>query len=91
MASALKLKIDTYFHFPTTVSLHIYIRIRRNYVMSEYTCMYKVNTNLCLPLLQASSSVRLGTMKEESEHTETLGQGEQQNPDCEQRGWKHGV
>lgn len=53
--------------------------------------MYKVNTNPCLPLLQASSSVRLGTMKEESEHTETLGQGEQQNPDCEQRGWKHGV
>lgn len=53
--------------------------------------VYKVNMKLSLPLFQSRSSVHLGTTKEESEHIETLGQREQQNPDCEQRGWEHGV
>lgn len=53
--------------------------------------VYKVNMKLSLPLFQGRSSVHLRTMKEESEHSETLGQREQQNPDCEQRGWEHRV
>lgn len=53
--------------------------------------MYKVNMNVSLPLFQGRSSVHLGTTKEEPEHTETLGQREQQNPDCEQRGWERRV
>lgn len=57
--------------------------------MSENVC--EVNMKLSLPLFRGRSSVHLGTMKEESEYTETLGQREQQNPDCEQRGWEHGV
>lgn len=56
--------------------------------MSEFG--HKVNRNLPLPLFLARSWERLGT-QEESEHAETLGQREEQNPDCEQRGWKHRV
>lgn len=89
VSCTLNLKINIYFHFSTNVFFHVYIGIHRNYIMSEY--VYKVNMNLPLPLFLACSSVCLGTKKEESEHTETLGQGEQRNPDCEQRGWKHKV
>jgi len=42
--------------------------------MFEY--VYKVNMNLPLLLFLALSSVCLRTKKEESEHTETLGQEE---------------
>lgn len=70
----LNLKINIYFHFPTKVPFCTYIKIHQNYIMSDY--VYKVNINLPLPLFLAHISVRLGTKREESEHTETLGQGE---------------
>lgn len=72
ISRTLNLKINIYFHFPTNMSFCAYIRIHRNYIMSE--CVCKVNMNLPLPLFLAHSSVCLGTEKEESEHTETLGQ-----------------